>query len=147
MSCVYCSSSGSALISKTMHSNRFISPIGIKFIIVPCNARPCNRISSIQVRASMVDSSSDFVKRMEQAWLISKQPRPIVCSSCNSKGHTECKWCGGSGFFIIGDNMLCEVPSKNTSCIICNGKGSICCSDCQGTGFRAKWLEEPPTSK
>ncbi|KAL1315338.1 hypothetical protein AAHE18_16G251400 [Arachis hypogaea] len=99
-----------------------------------------------RIRASLVDSS-DFVSRMEKTWLISQQPRPIVCSSCNSKGHTECKWCGGTGFFIIGDKMLCEVPSKNTSCIICNGKGSMCCSNCQGTGFRAKWLEEPPTSK
>ncbi|KAK7321549.1 hypothetical protein VNO77_32309 [Canavalia gladiata] len=130
-----------------MHSVRFISPIGIAVVVAANNARPNNRISGFRVHASMVDSSSHFVRRMEQAWLISKQPRPIVCTSCNSKGHTECKWCGGTGFFIIGDNMLCEVPSRNTSCVICSGKGSMCCSDCQGTGFRAKWLGEPPTSK
>lgn len=102
------------------------------------------------VRASAVDSyesSSDFVKRMEKAWVISQQPRPIACSSCNSKGHVECKWCGGTGFFILGDNMLCQVPSRNTTCVICAGKGSKCCSDCKGTGFRAKWLGEPPISK
>ncbi|XVE71285.1 hypothetical protein DITRI_Ditri10aG0139000 [Diplodiscus trichospermus] len=101
------------------------------------------------VRASAVDSyesSSDFVKRMEKAWVISQQPGPIACSSCNSKGHVECKWCGGTGFFILGDNMLCQVPSRNTSCVICAGKGSTCCSDCKGTGFRAKWLGEPPLS-
>ncbi|KAG4197991.1 hypothetical protein ERO13_A05G061100v2 [Gossypium hirsutum] len=43
----------------------------------------------LAVRASAVDSygsSSDFVERMEKAWLISQQPRPVVCSSCNSKG-------------------------------------------------------------
>ncbi|CAI8599534.1 unnamed protein product [Vicia faba] len=108
-----------------------------------------NRISRFRVRVSMVDSSSsssDFTKRMEQAWLISQQPRPVACSSCNSKGHIECKWCGGTGFLVLGDHMLCEVPSRNTSCIICTGEGSMCCSNCQGTGFRAKWLEEPPTS-
>ncbi|KAL0545439.1 hypothetical protein IC582_015323 [Cucumis melo] len=106
------------------------------------------------VRASMVNSygSSDFVKRMEQAWEISQQPRPICCSSCNSNGHVECKWCRGTGFFILGDNMLCQVPSRNTSCVICAGKlmeyvGSMCCSDCKGTGYRAKWLGEPPISK
>lgn len=54
--------------------------------------------------------------------MLLQQPTPIVCSSCNSKGHIECKWCAGTGFFIIGDNMLCEVPSRNTSCIICTGK-------------------------
>ncbi|KAK9100095.1 hypothetical protein Scep_023525 [Stephania cephalantha] len=101
-------------------------------------------------KASMVDSyesSSNFVKRMEQAWLISQQPRPVACSSCESNGHVECKWCGGTGFFILGDNMLCQVPSRNTSCVICAGKGSTCCSDCKGTGFRAKWLGEPPIPK
>ncbi|XP_022750348.1 uncharacterized protein LOC111299429 [Durio zibethinus] len=104
----------------------------------------------LDVRVSVVDSyesSSDFVKRMEKAWAISQQPKPIACSSCNSKGHVECKWCGGTGFFILGDNMLCQVPSRNTSCVICAGKGSKCCFDCKGTGFRAKWLGEPPISK
>ncbi|MBA0622528.1 hypothetical protein Godav_008061 [Gossypium davidsonii] len=104
----------------------------------------------LAVRASAVDSygsSSDFVERMEKAWLISQQPRPVVCSSCNSKGHVECQWCRGTGFFILGDNMLCQVPSRNTTCVICAGKGSTCCSDCKGTGFRAKWLGEPPLSK
>ncbi|KAE8735204.1 zinc finger CCCH domain-containing protein 18-like [Hibiscus syriacus] len=104
----------------------------------------------LDTRASAVDShesSSDFVNRMEKAWVISKQPRPIACSSCNSMGHIECKWCGGTGFFILGDNMLCQVPSRNTSCVICAGKGSTSCSDCKGTGYRAKWLGEPPISK
>ncbi|MED6115657.1 hypothetical protein PIB30_092831 [Stylosanthes scabra] len=102
----------------------------------------------LRVGASTPDSSSssDFANRMERAWLISQQPEPIACSSCNSKGHIECKWCGGTGFFILGDNMLCQVPSKNTTCIICSAKGSLCCSDCQGTGYRAKWLEHPPSS-
>nr|GEU98809.1 hypothetical protein [Tanacetum cinerariifolium] len=67
-------------------------------------------------------SSNSFLKRMEQAWLISQQPRPVACSSCESSGHVECKWCGGTGFFILGDNMLCEVPSRNSSCVICAGK-------------------------
>ncbi|KAG4962715.1 hypothetical protein HKD37_14G039766 [Glycine soja] len=137
---------GCVHISNIMHSVRFMSPICVT-VTVPNSARPSNRISCIRIHASLVDSSSDFVKRMELAWSISQQPMPIACTSCNSKGHTECKWCGGTGFFIIGDNMLCEVPSRNTSCVVCRGKGSRCCSDCQGTGFRAKWLKEPPTSK
>ncbi|KAL2317988.1 hypothetical protein Fmac_031864 [Flemingia macrophylla] len=51
-----------------MHSLRFIAPVGVT-VAVPNNARPCN---SIRVKASMVDSSSDFVRRMELAWLISE---------------------------------------------------------------------------
>ncbi|XP_010429481.1 PREDICTED: uncharacterized protein LOC104713951 [Camelina sativa] len=105
------------------------------------------RFPVITVKASAVDSpesSSNFAKRMDQAWIISQQPSPVGCSSCNSKGHVECKWCAGTGFFILGDNMLCQVPSRNTSCVICSGQGSACCRDCKGTGFRAKWLEKPP---
>ncbi|PON73191.1 Heat shock protein DnaJ, cysteine-rich domain containing protein [Parasponia andersonii] len=119
------------------------------FVTHGINSRPLSsRVCG--VRASMVDSyesSSNFIKRMEQTWLISQQPRPVACSSCDSKGHNECKWCAGTGFFILGDNMLCQVPSRNTTCIICAGKGSMCCSDCKGTGFRAKWLGDPPISK
>ncbi|CAN1184898.1 hypothetical protein LINPERPRIM_LOCUS39280 [Linum perenne] len=104
----------------------------------------------VRVKASAVDSyenSSDFTKRMEQAWLISKQPRPVACTCCESNGHIECQWCRGTGFFILGDNMLCQVPSRNTTCVICAGKGSMRCGDCKGTGFRAKWLGEPPKSQ
>ncbi|KAJ1289736.1 hypothetical protein BS78_02G187100 [Paspalum vaginatum] len=75
--------------------------------------------------ASTVDSpgsSSEFAKRIERAWLISQQPKPVSCSSCQSAGDVECKWCAGTGFFILGNNMLCEVPSKNTKCVICSGK-------------------------
>ncbi|KNA24304.1 hypothetical protein SOVF_017100 [Spinacia oleracea] len=106
---------------------------------------------NFKVRASMVDSSSDsssnFADRIEQAWSISQQPTPIPCSSCSSNGSVECKWCAGTGFFIIGDNMLCEVPSRNTTCVICAGEGSTQCSNCQGTGFRARWLGKPPIYK
>lgn len=124
-------------------------PFGVK----PIRARlttPVIRCVSLVCRASMVDSHespSDFARRTEQAWLISQQPRPVACLSCNSSGHVECKWCRGTGFFILGDNMLCQVPSRNSSCVICSGKGSMRCSDCKGTGFRAKWLGEPPGLK
>ncbi|CAL5419388.1 unnamed protein product [Camellia sinensis] len=134
------------------NSSSFVSPRRLS--IGGQSIRHCrvlnSRVCGVRIRASMVDSyesSSNFAKRMEKAWLISQQPRPIACSSCDSNGHVECKWCGGTGFFILGDNMLCQVPSRNSSCVICAGKGSTCCADCKGTGFRAKWLGEPPISK
>ncbi|KAK4422379.1 hypothetical protein Salat_1820200 [Sesamum alatum] len=124
---------------------RPISLNPVKFVISPKRVE-LMRPKKVSVRASTVEShgSSNFVHRMERAWLISQQPTPVACSSCDSKGHVECKWCSGTGFFILGDNMLCQVPSRNTTCVICAGKGSACCSDCKGTGYRAKWLGEPP---
>ncbi|XP_015884236.1 uncharacterized protein LOC107419910 [Ziziphus jujuba] len=150
-SCMLCRP---VVVAKPIHNKSLISSTravnGAGFV-VPCGTNrsyPCSRVCG--VRASMVDSfesSSNFVKRMERVWLISQQPSPVACSSCNSNGNIECKWCAGTGFFILGDNMLCQVPSKNTTCVICAGKGSMCCSDCKGTGFRARWLGEPPISK
>ncbi|PIA46008.1 hypothetical protein AQUCO_01600342v1 [Aquilegia coerulea] len=154
-SCV-CSSSAPVILSRIPSRRGKIN--GIE----PCSSSSCysfyciiigdKRRTSLRVcggvRASMVDSSSsNFIKRMEQSWLISQQPTPIGCSSCNSNGHVECKWCQGTGFFILGDDMLCQVPSRNTRCLICAGEGSNCCSDCKGTGFRAKWLGDPPLPK
>eukprot|EP00252_Welwitschia_mirabilis_P021318 TRINITY_DN5444_c0_g2_i1.p1 TRINITY_DN5444_c0_g2~~TRINITY_DN5444_c0_g2_i1.p1 ORF type:complete len:156 (-),score=10.73 TRINITY_DN5444_c0_g2_i1:461-928(-) len=99
-------------------------------------------LSSINPSKNASDSPAEFFKKIERAWLISKQPRPVCCSSCDAKGSVECKWCKGTGFFIIGDKLLCEVPSQNSTCVICGGEGLVKCSDCKGTGFRAKWLEQ-----
>ncbi|CAN8315038.1 unnamed protein product [Cochlearia groenlandica] len=148
--CMCCESH---IVTTRLISNPSISPKITNLGFVPIRrglssaATTTIRRFPATLRASTVDSgdnSSKFAKRIEQAWVISQQPRPVGCSSCDSKGHVECKWCAGTGFFILGDNMLCQVPSRNTSCVICTGKGSACCSDCQGTGFRAKWLEKPP---
>ncbi|XP_074590999.1 uncharacterized protein LOC141846874 [Curcuma longa] len=129
-----------------------VSPMRLYFqgVSAAASSGGSRKVSILQARASVVDSSessSGFAKRMERAWIIAKQPRPIVCSTCESGGYVECKWCSGTGFFIIGNQMLCEVPSRNTTCIICAGKGSAACPDCKGTGFRAKWLEDPSPPK
>ncbi|KDP33492.1 hypothetical protein JCGZ_07063 [Jatropha curcas] len=145
----YCGKS--VIVPKSIDKMSFTvstKPVLIRLGVVPSSTTTVSTSRVSLVRASMVDSyesSSNFARRMEQAWLISQQPRPVACASCHSNGHVECKWCAGTGFFILGDNMLCQVPSRNTTCVICTGKGSMCCPDCKGTGFRAKWLEEPPS--
>ncbi|RWR91293.1 Tsi1-interacting protein TSIP1 [Cinnamomum micranthum f. kanehirae] len=125
MSICFCSR---ALILPESSNTIFFFPSKRRLNPITCRGggrrRGFSRVS-IAIRASMVDSyesSSDFAKRMEQAWLIHQQPRPIACTSCHSNGFVECKWCGGTGFFILGDNMLCQVPSRNSSCVICAGK-------------------------
>ncbi|KAJ6361231.1 hypothetical protein OIU78_001800 [Salix suchowensis] len=125
--------------AKSMDINMFCLRRGVVIVTHGTSNSSSRRVCGA-VRASMVDSyesSSDFSKRMEQAWLISQQPRPVSCTSCDSNGHVECQWCRGTGFFILGDNMLCQVPSRNTTCVICAGKGSMRCSDCKGTVQRS----------
>ncbi|CAM6102815.1 unnamed protein product [Calypogeia fissa] len=107
-----------------------------------------------QVQALLLEPSDgaqenldEFVKRMEQTWSITKQPRPVQCKSCSASGQVECPWCKGTGFFFLGDHMLCEVPSRNTTCRVCFGRCTLPCDDCKGTGFRAKWLGEPQKPK
>lgn len=79
-------------------------------------------------------------RRLENAWTVRQDQVPVACETCQAQGMKECEWCSGSGYFVLGDKMLCEVPSRNTSCLICHGHGSVRCSDCLGTGFRARWL-------
>ncbi|KAJ8751815.1 hypothetical protein K2173_026008 [Erythroxylum novogranatense] len=128
-------------VTTSFYNKNMLLPSRVAALVSDSSSRP------FKVRASLVDSSADFLNRLEKAWLISQQPGPVACSSCNSNRLVECKWCGGTGFFILGNEMLCQVPSRNTSCVICAGKGSVCCSDCKGTGFRAKWLGKPPISR
>ncbi|BBG95010.1 DnaJ/Hsp40 cysteine-rich domain superfamily protein, partial [Prunus dulcis] len=90
-----------AIVAKSIHNKGFASPsraLNRVAGVVPYGTNGSSLSSRFRgVRASAVDSyesSSDFVNRMEKAWLISKQPRPVACSSCDSNGHIECKWCG-----------------------------------------------------
>lgn len=58
--------------------------------------------------------------------LFLQQPVPVACESCCAQGMKECEWCSGSGYFVLGDKMLCEVPSRNTHCVICHGEVRRC---------------------
>jgi len=70
--CVYCSTA-SAVIHKSLSK----SPIQIP---IPKNAVTVNRTSRMRIHVSMVDSSSsDFAKRIERAWLISKVQSLSLC--------------------------------------------------------------------
>ncbi|KAH7426136.1 hypothetical protein KP509_11G086400 [Ceratopteris richardii] len=106
--------------------------------------------TAARVSALVVDPSDskygnleEYSARMEKMWLISKQPSPVKCVSCNTEGVADCQWCGGTGFFMLGDSLLCEVPSRNTTCLVCLGKGTVPCKDCKGTGYIARWLYDP----
>ncbi|BBN06793.1 hypothetical protein MPTK1_3g23940 [Marchantia polymorpha subsp. ruderalis] len=129
--------------------------LNLKLFSGPCTSRSVKRSTRVsQVQAVLLqpsdgaqDNVNDFVRRVEQTWSITNQPRPVQCKACETSGRVDCPWCKGTGFFIIGDSMLCEVPSRNTSCVVCFGQGTLPCDDCKGTGFRARWLGDPIKKK
>ncbi|KAH7523936.1 hypothetical protein FEM48_Zijuj06G0065000 [Ziziphus jujuba var. spinosa] len=53
------------------------------------------------------------------------QPSPVACSSCNSNGNIECKWCAGTGFFILGINVLLRLQGDWFSCQVVRGASYI----------------------
>ncbi|CAI5529130.1 unnamed protein product [Closterium sp. Naga37s-1] len=77
-------------------------------------------------RPDEADRSREFAARLEQAWSIRKNQGPVACEECMAQGCIECKWCRGTGYFIVGDSLLCSVSSRSSSCVICGGKGTIC---------------------
>eukprot|EP00850_Spirogloea_muscicola_P010220 SM000059S18697 [mRNA] locus=s59:420205:420679:- [translate_table: standard] len=73
---------------------------------------------------------------------------PVPCERCGAQGAEECRWCAGTGFFILGSKMLCDVEARSSRCVICHGEGVVQCDGCKGTGFRARWMGRPsPTPR
>ncbi|KAF3787187.1 hypothetical protein EJ110_NYTH22254 [Nymphaea thermarum] len=110
-------------------------------------------------RASAVnsqESSSDFVKRMEQAWLISQIVNHLATATkASSLQYLQLK--GVCGMQMVwrnwflhswGQHALSSAVKEHQLRYLCRkgDTGSGCCSSCKGTGFRAKWLEQTTSS-
>lgn len=64
-----------------------------------------------------------------------------ACPACQGTGSVLCRFCSGTGFFIIGDDLI----GQSNDCPVCGGKGGERCVPCQGTGAVAVW--GPPKIK
>ena len=42
-----------------------------------------------------------------------------ICTSCHGEGEVECRFCRGTGFFTIGDDLI----GTNNDCPVCRGTG------------------------
>ena len=81
--------------------------------------------STLQAAGSCLTSMVELPITLFTLFLAIQQPVPVACEDCGTQGTQECKWCAGTGYFVIGDQMLCQVPSRNTQCLICHGQVSI----------------------
>ena len=60
-----------------------------------------------------------------------------ACSSCHGTGRVECRFCGGTGFFTVGEMVM----GGGKVCPICNHDGEEECSQCRGSGWVANWKQ------
>eukprot|EP00898_Chlorokybus_atmophyticus_P008327 jgi/Chlat1/8496/Chrsp80S07887 len=102
-------------------------------------------VSALRSERPLEDNGSgndaqSFAQRLDRAWTIARQPRPVPCSGCRASGEEECQWCHGTGVLTVGDLMLCTVDG-NCRCRVCKGRGFNKCDRCKGTGQVASWLD------
>jgi|TARA_Y100000992_G_scaffold302551_2_gene277247 DnaJ-class molecular chaperone len=58
----------------------------------------------------------------------------VACDYCD-KGEILCNFCKGTGFFIIGNELI----GTNNTCPACKGKSYVKCTNCGGSGYIANW--------
>ena len=58
-----------------------------------------------------------------------------TCVECEGTGEKVCRYCRGTGFFTIADELI----GSGNDCPVCKAKGYERCLPCQGTGAIAKW--------
>jgi len=57
------------------------------------------------------------------------------CLNCYGKGEIICNYCGGTGFLMLGNDLI----GTNNDCPVCNGTGMNECKKCMGAGYIVKW--------
>ena len=60
-----------------------------------------------------------------------------ACPTCHGTGRVECRFCGGTGFFTVGEMVM----GGGKVCPICNHDGEEECSQCRGSGWVANWKQ------
>ncbi|GFR48229.1 hypothetical protein Agub_g10090 [Astrephomene gubernaculifera] len=81
-----------------------------------------------------------LAQHFELAWKIGRPGRPRTCDCCQGRKEEECHWCHGTGYLMVGGQVIPSTPARTNHCPVCKGKGVTQCGRCRGTGFRATWL-------
>ena len=87
----------------------------------------------------------DRMKYLELIWKIREEmdecdvSKGDICGSeclnCYGKGEIICNYCGGTGFLMLGNDLI----GTNNDCPVCNGTGMNECKKCMGAGYIVKW--------
>ncbi len=105
------------------------------------SSRQSNRFAH---RRSSENNSNDVYK-VELAWKIYNSIEYCdvtedntcgeICSSCGGDGEVICRFCKGTGFMTLAD----ELVGTLNDCPVCSGTGYEECHDCMGAGIIAHW--------
>ena len=60
-----------------------------------------------------------------------------ICPTCEGGGQLRCRFCGGTGFLMLGHDLI----GTNNDCPVCKGGGHEECKECMGAGSIAEWRE------
>ena len=60
-----------------------------------------------------------------------------ICPTCEGDGQLRCRFCGGTGFLMLGHELI----GTNNDCPVCKGGGHEECKECMGAGSIAEWRE------
>ena len=87
------------------------------------------------------------MKHLELIWRIREQTEVCdvtkedlcghMCETCDSEGEVRCRFCAGTGFMMLGHDLI----GTNNDCPVCNGSGEEECKDCMGGGYIVDWRE------
>ena len=60
------------------------------------------------------------------------------CDECDGEGDVPCNYCGGTGFLMLGNELI----GTNNNCPVCKGTGLLECKKCMGAGYIVEWRED-----
>ena len=87
----------------------------------------------------------DRMKQLELVWKIREEMDDCdvskgdicgdKCVNCGGNGEIQCNYCRGTGFLMLGDELI----GTNNDCPACKGKCMIECKKCMGAGYIVEW--------
>lgn len=90
----------------------------------------------------------DRIKHLDLIWKIREEMEECdvnkddicggKCLQCDGKGEVVCVYCRGTGFLMLGNDLI----GTNNDCPVCNGTGMNECKKCMGAGYIVKWRHD-----
>ena len=88
------------------------------------------------LKVKRLNQNIELYKSIEECDIEQIETCSNLCSSCKGEKTEICQCCQGTGFLMLGSEMI----GTGNNCSYCSGRGEIECKECKGTGYIAKWM-------